>query len=93
MAGRPLARETDISEPLPPRVQIVSRQHPHFEEYGRFTGLVITPKWGGADMAEVKLENCRHGSDGCFVTAGEVKRVAERDEPRRRRATRSQGAR
>jgi hypothetical protein len=59
------------------RVQIVSRQHPHFEEYGRFTGRVITPRWGGDDMAEVKLENCRHGSDGCFVSKGEVRAVPE----------------
>jgi hypothetical protein len=29
-------------------------------------------------MAEVKLENCRHGVDGCFVKAGEVRQVAER---------------
>lgn len=61
-----------------PRVQIVNRQHPHFEEYGRFTGKVITPKWGGEDMAEVKLEHCQHGSDGCFVTKGEVRQAKER---------------
>jgi hypothetical protein len=23
-------------------------------------------------MAEVKLENCRHGTDGCFVSKGDV---------------------
>jgi hypothetical protein len=29
-------------------------------------------------MAEVKLENCRHGTDACFVGKGDVKQVAER---------------
>lgn len=60
------------------RVQIVNRNHPHFEEYGRFTGKIVTPRWGGGDMAEVKLENCRHGGDACFVSKGDVRQVAER---------------
>jgi hypothetical protein len=60
-----------------PRVQIINRQHPHFEEYGRFTGKVITLVWGGGDMAEVTLEHCRHGVDGCFVSKGDVKIVKE----------------
>jgi regulator of RNase E activity RraA len=62
-----------------PRVQIIDRQHPHFEEYGRFTGKIVTMKFGTReDMAEVALENCRHGVDGCFVRKGEVRQVAER---------------
>jgi hypothetical protein len=62
-----------------PRVQIVNRQHPHFEEYGRFTGKIITMRFGaGNQMAEVKLESCRHGTDGCFVSKGDVIQVAER---------------
>lgn len=60
-----------------PRVQIVNRKHPHFEEYGRFTGKIIAPIWGGK-MAEVTLENCRHGTDGCFVSPGDVREVRER---------------
>jgi hypothetical protein len=60
-----------------PRVQIVKRDHPHFEEYGRFTGKVITMRFSGESMAEVKLENCRHGTDGCFVGKGDVKQVAD----------------
>ena len=39
------------------RVQIVNRDHPHFEEYGRFTGKIITMRFGGHAMAEVKLEH------------------------------------
>lgn len=64
-----------------PRVQITNRKHPHFEEYGRFTGKVIRPVWaspdGSGDMAEVELEHCRHGTDRCFVSKGDVRRVAE----------------
>lgn len=67
-----------MTEPLP-RVQIVNRDHPHFEEYGRFTGKVIQMKFGlGNKMAEVQLENCRHGTDGCFVSIGDVREVGER---------------
>ena len=61
------------------RVQIVNRKHPHFEEYGRFTGKIITMKFGLKNqMAEVILENCRHGTGACFVSAGDVEQVAER---------------
>lgn len=65
------------SQPLP-RVQIVNREHPHFEEYGRFTGKVVTMRFSGARMAEVKLEHCPHGGDACFVSVGDVRQVAER---------------
>jgi hypothetical protein len=69
-------------EPTGIRVQIVDREHPHFEEYGRFTGKMIRPRWanpdGSEDMAEVTLEHCRHGTDGCFVSKGHVRQVAER---------------
>lgn len=69
-----------MTPPAPlPRVQIVNSEHPHFEEYGRFTGKVITMKVGShASMAEVQLEACRHGSDGCFVSVGDVRQVKER---------------
>lgn len=61
------------------RVQIVDREHPHFEEYGRFTGKIIQMKFSGAGrMAEVKLEHCRHGGEACFVSPGQVRQVAER---------------
>ena len=59
------------------RVQITNHEHPHFEEYGRFTGKIIKPIWGG-DMAEVRLENCPHGGDACFVSRGDVRKVGER---------------
>lgn len=61
-----------------PRVQIINREHPHFEEYGRFTGKIITMRFSGEDMAEVALENCSHGGDACFVGKGDVKLVQER---------------
>jgi hypothetical protein len=56
-----------------PRVQIVNKKHPHFEEYGRFTGKMIVMRFGlGNEMAEVALENCRHGTNACFVSKGDV---------------------
>lgn len=68
-----------MTEPKLQRVQIVNRDHPHFEEYGRFTGKIITMRFGNGDqMAEVKLENCRHGTDGCFVSKGDVVHIKER---------------
>lgn len=67
-----------MTAPLP-RVQIVNRKHPHFEEYGRLTGKIVTMRFGKQEqMAEVKLEHCRHGTDGCFVSKGDVIQVAER---------------
>ena len=72
-----------IHEPDPSakglRVQIVSRRHPHFEEYGRLTGKIIVMKFGNRErMAEVALENCPHGGDACFVSKGDVVQVRER---------------
>ena len=62
-----------------PRVQIINRDHPHYEEYGRFTGKVIKMRFGlQNEMAELRLENCRHGTDGCFVNKGDVIQVDER---------------
>jgi hypothetical protein len=67
------------SESQLPRIQIVNREHPHFEEYGRFTGKVVTFPFGDREpMAEVTLENCRHGVDGCFVCRGDVRQARER---------------
>jgi hypothetical protein len=61
------------------RVQIVDPEHPHFEEYGRFTGRIIALRWSRGDqMAEVELESCRHGTEGCFVSPGQVRQVPER---------------
>ena len=67
------------------RVQIVNRDHPHFEEYGRFTGKIVMMRVSGHQMAEVKLEHCRHGGDACFVSKGDVKQVPERESGRRKK--------
>lgn len=62
-----------------PRVQIVNREHPHFEEYGRMTGKVITLRFGDhEEMAEVALEQCPHRMAACFVSKGDVREVPER---------------
>lgn len=64
-----------------PRVKIVKRSHPHVGEYGRFTGKVITMNFGKRkQMAEVKLEHCQHGTDGCFVSKGDVRAVNDDDQ-------------
>ncbi len=63
------------------RVKIVKRDHPHRGEIGRFTGKIIAFKWGeGKRMAEVRLENCKHGTDGCFVSPGDVRQVDDDDQ-------------
>lgn len=64
-----------------PRVKIVNRKHPHAGEYGRFTGKIITMNFGKREpMAEVKLESCKHGTDGCFVNKGDVRAVNDDDQ-------------
>ncbi len=62
-----MANESNSSD----RVQIIDPDHPHFEEYGRFTGQVIRPIWGGT-MALIELEHCRHGGDSCYVSPGQI---------------------
>lgn len=52
------------------RVRIVDREHPHFPESGKLTGKIIT--LFGTPMAELKLDNCIHGTDGCFVKHGQI---------------------
>jgi hypothetical protein len=49
--------------------------HPHYLESGRFTGKVI--RLFGQMMAEVRLDHCKHGTDGCFVSQGQIKFVEE----------------
>ena len=64
---------------MEPRVKIVGRKHPHCGEYGRFTGEVIRLVTG-PKMALVKLENCRHGGDACYVSPGDIREVNEDDQ-------------
>lgn len=52
------------------RVFICDREHPHFGESGTLTGKVISLL--GTPMAEVRLEDCKHGTDGCFVVKGQI---------------------
>jgi hypothetical protein len=60
-------------------VKIVGRDHPHRGEYGRFTGEVVRLVTG-QQMALVTLEACRHGTDGCYVSPGDVRAVDESDQ-------------
>lgn len=66
-----------------PLVRITDPEHPHYPETGRFTGEVIKFKFGiGASMAKIALDNCKHGTDACYVAQGQI---AEIPEPRPRR--------
>lgn len=57
-------------------IQIIDAEHPHFREYGVMTGKVIQMNHGRQQlMAEVRLHNCQHGTDGCFVEKGQVREV------------------
>jgi hypothetical protein len=67
-----MSRDVSILRHLP-RVKIVGREHPHKGEYGRFTGETISVF--GKRMALVKLEDCKHGTDGCYVSPGDIREV------------------
>jgi len=60
----------DAKFDLSMRVTVVDPEHPHHGESGVFTGKVINV--AGGKMAEVTLENCRHGTGGCFVSPGQI---------------------
>ena len=54
-------------------VRICDPTHPHYPEHGRLTGKTISVL--GTPMAEVKLASCVHGTDGCFVSKGQIEAV------------------
>ena len=58
------------ADPMAVWVRISDPEHPHFGESGRFTGKVIS--LSGKPMAEVALDHCKHGTDGCFVSQGQI---------------------
>jgi len=62
-----MSRETDLTKT---RFRVMSRGHPHYGESGYFTGKMIS--LFGRPMAEMRLENCQHGTDGCFVSLGDA---------------------
>jgi hypothetical protein len=64
-----------------PLVRITDPEHPHYPETGRFTGEVIRPIWG-EEMAKVALDNCRHGTDACFVSPGQIAEIPEPHAPK-----------
>lgn len=52
------------------RVRIVNRDHPHYRETGFLTGEVVSLL--GKPMARVTLEQCKHGTDACFISKGDI---------------------
>jgi hypothetical protein len=55
------------------KVIICDQTHPHYGEKGEPTGKVI--KLLGRPMAEIKLDNCEHGCDACFVSKGQIREL------------------
>lgn len=61
-----------MNAPISPsiRVRICDPKHPHYPESGWLTGEMITVL--GKPMALLRLDDCRHGTDGCYVGKGQV---------------------
>jgi hypothetical protein len=60
----PVGRSTSL------RVYICDPDHPHYGERGSLSGEIIS--LFGTPMAKVDLEDCKHGTDGCFVQKHQV---------------------
>lgn len=71
-------------------VIVSDRDHPHYGERGFLTGKIVTMLWG-SQMAEVRLVNCVHGTDGCFVSKGQVSRMPQTTKLKHRRQEVSDG--
>ena len=52
------------------RVYVCDHGHPHWGESGFLTGKMISVL--GTPMAELRLDDCKHGTDGCFVGKGQI---------------------
>lgn len=66
-------------DPKKKRVRIVNPAHPHTGETGHVTlndnGTVTVKRLFGADMLEIELVDCPHGTSGCFVKQGDIELV------------------
>lgn len=74
----PRYKNTRLTKPLVPagggiKVTVSDPEHPHYGEHGTMTGDLIQLRFSGETMALVKLENCQHGTDACYVAKGQVK--------------------
>lgn len=55
------------------RVVVCDPEHPHYGESGTLTGETIQPVFQRQPMTKIKLEDCRHGTDACFVSPGQIR--------------------
>jgi hypothetical protein len=55
------------------RVEIIDPEHPHYEEKGILEGKRTV----AGSMLHVKLENCPHAKEGCFVEKDQIKIIKE----------------
>lgn len=58
-----------------PYWRIVDREHPHYPEAKQATGEIIIMAIGGGKMAKMRLLACRHGTDACFISPGQVREI------------------
>jgi len=67
------ANRRELASQSPPdiHVWICDKHHPHFGERGVMTGKII--RLFGTLMAEICLDHCQHGTDGCFVQQGQIR--------------------
>lgn len=55
------------------RIGIIAPRHPHTGESGTIVAEAVGgPRSVGLDW-QVKLDHCRHGTDGCFVSEDEIR--------------------
>lgn len=58
------------------RIEIVSKDHPHFGERGDIklteSGKVLLKPLFGKDMFEMVLDSCPHGIESCYVGREDV---------------------
>lgn len=65
------------------KVIITSKKHPHYNETGKVkvdkNGNVLMRKLiTGSEMLEITLDNCPHGTRGCFATKSDVKTLKDK---------------
>lgn len=73
-------------------VQIIDPSHPHYPETGRWAGNVVS--LFGKPLAEITLDGCKHGTDGCFVAQGQIRQISDpAAHPARRSRAREHGKR
>lgn len=72
-AERRRIERRQAEERMGKKVIICDKKHPHYGETGVLTGKVI--QVFSKKMGEVILDNCKHGTSGCFVEPGQIREL------------------